>query len=170
MEVTDEHKRRISSWIAEGARLSDIQRRLADEENLHLTYMEVRFLVDDLKLTPKDTAQSEAPVAVGAASDAGAFPAGTGPAAPSMSAIAPPGAAPPAQTGGKVSVSVDEITRAGALVSGSVVFSDGKKAGWYLDQLGRLGMVPDEQGYRPPQADIAEFQLALEKELTRLGM
>src|SRR5687768_1151999 len=106
MEVTDEHKRRISSWIAEGARLSDIQRRLADEENLHLTYMEVRFLVDDLKLTPKDAAQSEAPVAVGAAADAGAFPAGTGPAAPSMSAIAPPDAAPPAQAGGKVSVSV----------------------------------------------------------------
>jgi hypothetical protein len=31
-------------------------------------------------------------------------------------------------------------------------------------------MVPDEQGYRPPQSDVAEFQVALEKELTRLGI
>jgi hypothetical protein len=166
MDVTDEHKRRISSWIDEGAKLSDIQRRLADEENLHLTYMEVRFLVDDLKLTPKDTAQSEVPVAVGAALASNA-PAGN---APSASKIAPPGPTHPDTTGGKVSVTVDEITRAGALVSGNVVFSDGKKAGWYLDQLGRLGMVPEEQGYRPPPADVAEFQLALEKELARLGM
>ena len=171
MEVTDEHKRRISSWIAEGAKLSDVQRRLADEENLHLTYMEVRFLVDDLKLTPKDVARSEAPVAVGGGPDAGALPAAADSGVGSMSAMAAPaGATLPAQGGGKLSVSVDEITRAGALVSGNVVFSDGKKAGWYLDQLGRLGMVPEEQGYRPPQADIAEFQLALEKELTRMGM
>ena len=36
---------------------------------------------------------------------------------------------------------------------------------WYLDQYGRLGMVPPEPGYRPPDADVAEFQASLEKEL-----
>jgi hypothetical protein len=46
-----------------------------------------------------------------------------------------------------VKVKVDEITRPGAMVSGSVVFTDGKKAGWYLDQTGRLGMVTEEPGY-----------------------
>jgi hypothetical protein len=56
------------------------------------------------------------------------------------------------------------------MVSGSATFSDGKKAGWYLDQMGRLGMVPEEQGYRPPSADVAEFQMALERELVRMGM
>jgi hypothetical protein len=65
---------------------------------------------------------------------------------------------------------VDKVTRAGALVSGNVTFSDGQKAGWYLDQMGRLGMAPTEKGYRPSPADVEEFQLALEKELARLGM
>jgi hypothetical protein len=36
--------------------------------------------------------------------------------------------------------------------------------------MGRLGMVPPEPGYRPPQSDLAEFQLALEKELAKLGL
>jgi hypothetical protein len=67
-------------------------------------------------------------------------------------------------------VKVDEITRPGAMVSGSVTFSDGKKAGWYLDQTGRLGMVTEDPGYRPPQADVAQFQIALEQELVRMGM
>jgi hypothetical protein len=31
-------------------------------------------------------------------------------------------------------------------------------------------MVPEEQGYRPPQADVSEFQMALERELVRMGM
>ena len=40
--------------MLQGAKLSEIQTRLASEFGLKLTYMEVRFLVDDLKLTPKD--------------------------------------------------------------------------------------------------------------------
>jgi hypothetical protein len=173
MDVTDEQKRRISGWINEGAKLADIQRRLAEEENVHLTYMEVRFLVDDLKLTPKDVEKAEAPVAVGEAS---AGVASSSPASSRRAETAAPskladgGSALTGTAGGKVSVTVDEITRAGALVSGNVTFSDGKRAGWYLVQLGRLGMVPEEQGYRPPPADVSEFQLALEKELTRMGM
>ncbi|HEX5176686.1 MAG TPA: hypothetical protein VFV83_06650 [Chthoniobacteraceae bacterium] len=170
MDVTDEQKRRISGWINEGAKLADIQRRLAEEENVHLTYMEVRFLVDDLKLTPKDAEKTETPVEVGAASsDIVPSSAASSHAGESATAakLADGGALP---SPGKVAVTVDEITRPGALVSGNVRFSDGKKAAWYLDQMGRLGMVPEEQGYRPPQSDVAEFQLALEKELTRLGM
>jgi hypothetical protein len=162
MELTDEQKRKIAVWIEEGMKLSDIQHRLADEENVHLTYMQVRFLVDDMKLTPKDTTPREPEASIGSA-------------APAQPAIADTLVPQPAEqnmpaTGSRVAVKVDEITRPGSVVSGSVTFSDGKKAGWHLDHLGRLGMVPDEQGYRPPQSDVAEFQLALEKELTRLGI
>jgi hypothetical protein len=56
------------------------------------------------------------------------------------------------------------------MVSGSVVFSDGKKATWYMDQYGRLGLDAGETGYRPPQEDIVQFQTALDRELRKVGM
>ena len=54
MNLTEEQRQRVSAWILEGAKLSEIQNRLLSEFKLKFTYMEVRFLVDDLKLTPKD--------------------------------------------------------------------------------------------------------------------
>ncbi len=38
---------------------------------------------------------------------------------------------------------VDTVARPGAMVSGSVTFSDGQKGHWYLDQMGRLGVAPE---------------------------
>jgi hypothetical protein len=74
----------------------------------------------------------------------------------------------PAGAGG-VSVTVDQLARPGAIVSGKVTFSDGQSADWYLDQAGRLGVVPKQQGYKPPAADVQEFQLALQNELAKMG-
>jgi hypothetical protein len=56
------------------------------------------------------------------------------------------------------------------MVSGKVTFSDGVKAAWHLDQTGRLGLAPKQPGYRPSAADVQEFQAALEKELSKMGM
>ena len=70
---------------------------------------------------------------------------------------------------GTVSLNVDQIARPGAMVSGKVTFSDGKGAEWYFDQSGRLGLVPQEQGYRPSAADLQQFQAALDSELSKLG-
>ena len=168
MELTDEQKQAVASWIEEGLKLSDIQQKLGSQFDLRVTYMDVRFIVDDLKLMPKDPVVNE-PAAAAASTppDASqASPEGE-PLDPLMGDADPLAAA---GMGGKVAVKVDEITRPGAMVSGSVTFSDGKKAGWYLDQTGRLGMVTEEPGYRPPQADVAQFQIALEQELVRMGM
>jgi len=55
MNLDDEQKRKVTEWIAQGLKLSEIQKRLGDELGLRLTYMEARLLVDDLKLMPKDT-------------------------------------------------------------------------------------------------------------------
>ena len=151
MNLDENQRQRVTAWILQGAKLSEIQSRLAEEFGLRLTYMEVRFLVDDLKLTPKDP---EPPKAV-------APP----PAAPKAAA---PSAEPSSATG-KVSLTVDQLTRPGAIVSGKVTFSDGQTAEWYLDQTGRLGVVPKQQGYKPSAADVQQFQMALEKEISRLG-
>ncbi len=55
-------------------------------------------------------------------------------------------------------------------MSGKVTFSDGNKADWYFDQAGRLGLIPQQAGYRPPAEDLQEFQMLLETELSKLGL
>lgn len=158
MQLTDEQKQQVTQWIADGQKLADVQRRLADEFDVRLTYMEARFLIDDLQLTPQDapepvkspvTAETPAPLA-------------------SSPLVADPDA--PLSPMGQLVLKVDEITKPGTIVSGSVTFSDGGKAAWHLDQTGRLGMNPETPGYRPPEPDIQEFQVALDRELTRLGI
>ena len=67
-------------------------------------------------------------------------------------------------------LTVDQIARPGTMVSGNVTFSDGQSAGWYLDQTGRLGLAAEDKTYRPPPADIAEFQTLLQNELAKLGL
>jgi hypothetical protein len=156
MQLTDEQKQKVAAWIAEGMKLSDIQSRLASEFDVRMTYMDARMLVDDLKLTPKDPdpPKQETPAAPAAPAPAGAPPS------------AEPEMLPP---GGKISLTVDAIARPGTMVSGAVTFSDGAKAVWYLDQTGRLGVSPEQQGYRPPEGDVEEFQALLDRELQKLG-
>jgi len=160
MNLDEAQREKVSQWIAEGLKLSDIQNRLASEFGLRLTYMDVRFLVDDLKLTPKDVEPPKTATLGAAAANA--------PAPPGSANKKAPAAATPKPTGG-VSVQVDQLTRPGAVVSGKVTFSDGNTADWYLDQTGRLGLVAQQQGYRPPQADLQQFQTALDAELSKLG-
>jgi hypothetical protein len=155
MNLNEEQRQRVTAWVLEGAKLSEIQTRLMSEFSIKLTYMEVRFLVDDLKLTPKDPEPPKAVVPP--------------PTAAVPAAKLPGDEASPPPAGGKVSVSVDQITRPGAIVSGKVTFSDGQAADWYLDQTGRISMAPKQQGYKPSAADVQQFQLALQQEVAKLG-
>src|SRR5215218_10287527 len=142
MQLTDEQKKQVAAWIADGIKLSDIQNRIAEEFGVRLTYMDVRFLADDLKVMPKDPPEPPKPVPTEDPTPAPAPPA---------AALAENAETP---VGGKVSLTVDTLARPGTIVSGKVTFTDGKSATWYLDQMGRLGVSPDEQGYRPPAGDV----------------
>lgn len=179
MKLDDTQKQTVAGWIQAGLKLADIQKRLAAELGLNLTYMEVRFLVDDLKLVPKDpeppkpAAPPAAPAASAPPSPGPGQPGEEGDAEDDLDGGLPPEPEAPAGApvpGGKVSVSVDQITRPGALISGKVTFSDGNTAEWYLDQYGRLGVAPTTKGYKPPQADIAQFQVELQNQLQRMGL
>jgi hypothetical protein len=151
VSLSDEQKAQVAKWVAEGASLAEVQKRLASEYTLSLTYMDTRFLLDDLNLTVKDPAKAPSPTA-------------------DLTKAPPPPAGPGgAPIGGKVQVSVDKIVRPGAALSGSVIFSDGQIADWHLDQTGRLGLVPKTKGYQPKPADVQEFQIVLQDELARLG-
>ena len=48
-------------------------------------------------------------------------------------------------------------------ISNAVVFSDGARAMWYVDETGRLGLDPDTPDYHPTPEDIAVFQNELKK-------
>lgn len=160
MNLTEEQRQRVTAWILQGAKLAEVQNRLQSEFGIKLTYMETRFLVDDLKLTPKDPEPPKVPES-GSATGTEKSPLKTKPVPAEKMADA--------LGGGKVSVGVDQIARPGAIVSGKVTFSDGQKADWYLDQTGRLGVVPAEQGYKPSPSDVQEFQTALQNELAKMG-
>ena len=163
MNLDEAQRKKVAGWVAEGLKLSEIQNRIASELGLRVTYMEVRLLVDDLKLTPRD---AEPPKTAAPALGNASLP---NPPAP---ASAPEPVAPDAARSSEsrgVSLSVDQIARPGAVVSGKVTFTDGNKADWYFDQTGRLGLVSQKAGYRPPPADLQQFQAALEAELSKLG-
>jgi hypothetical protein len=159
MNLTEEQRQRVSVWILEGAKLSEIQNRLLSEFKLKFTYMEVRFLVDDLKLTPKDPEPPKvvAPTIPPTAADPAKLTVEKNP--------APDGTLPASG----VSVTVDQLTKPGTMISGKVTFSDGQAADWYLDQTGRLGVVPKQAGYKPSAPDVQDFQLALQQEVAKLG-
>jgi hypothetical protein len=159
MNLDEAQRKKVTDWIKDGLKLSEIQNRLASELNVRLTYMDVRLLVDDLKLTPKD-AEPAKPLSPPASAAA--------PASPLQSTPAQPAAEPAPGTG--VSVSVDQIARPGTVVSGKVTFTDGNQGNWYFDQGGRLGFIPQQQGYRPPPADLQQFQAALDAELSKMGL
>lgn len=160
--LSPEQQTTARQWIADGMKLSDFQRRLETDFALRLTYMEVRFLIDDLKVVPKDPEPPKAPPS--ASPEPASGPASTAPVEPDE--VVPPEGGP---AGGDVQVTVDAVTRPNAMVSGRVRFSDGKGAAWLIDTYGRPGLVADEKGYRPSQPDLMAFQAALERELSRLG-
>ena len=152
MNLEESQKKQIAAWIAEGLKLSEIQKRIETDMGLRLTYMEARFLLDDLALAPKDPETPEPAPKTAAPEDEEA------------EAIAAP---EPTLGQGRVTVTVDQLVRSGALLSGQVTFSDSKQAAWYLDQYGRLGLIPQEKGANPSESDLKEFQAQLQSILEK---
>jgi hypothetical protein len=144
-KLSDDQKSALHRWAAEGASIADLQKRLKEEYDLTVTYMDARFLVLDLGIELQDAPKEEE----NAAED-----------------LAPP----KAEATGVVTVTMDTLALPGALVSGKVSFSDGETGIWMLDQYGRPGLDPDTPGYRPSQEDIVEFQKQLAELVRKKGI
>lgn len=190
MSLSPEQQNAVASWVAAGDNLSVIQKKLTDQFNLSLTYMDVRFLVDDLNLALKDPAPKVD------ASDVAKAP------LPKPAAPPPPekkgfldkakeklglgkeDSAPPSEFDedelppedlpdrpSNVTVAVDKITLLpGALASGTVTFSDGVTGKWIIDHQGRPGFTEVSQpGYRPNPADAQAFMAELSRTLQQRG-
>ncbi len=153
--LTDLQKKQVAAWVGEGLSLAQIQTKIAEDFGVSMTYMDVRFLVDDLNLDLRDAAE-ETPA-----------PAADVPAEVASAGVpAAPDAVPAA---GGVSVSLDAVQAPGVLASGDVTFSDGVRGKWFYDSRG-LGLEGFPEGYRPPQADVPEFQKKLVAELRKQGL
>lgn len=153
MTLTDEQKAKVAEWIEAGASLNEIQERLRNELDITITFLETRFLLADLELEIKDAEEPEKPDEPVEAVEA----------EPVVEAFSE------APVDGAVTVGVDQIARPGAAVSGKVAFSDGKRAAWYVTQHGELGLDPEEDGYRPSEADVMTFQRKLQELLRKEG-
>ncbi|MGB0409201.1 MAG: hypothetical protein ACPGIC_04325 [Opitutales bacterium] len=153
MELSNSQKSAVTAWIQEGQSLADVQALLREEFQISMTYMDVRFLVDDL-----DIAMVEPDEADDATDE-------TKPAEAVDAEVVDEAAAP------GVVVDVDAIMRPGSLVSGTVTFSDGKSLGWQLGATGQLGLIPDEDDaeYRPSPEDVEAFQVQLQDVLKKKG-
>lgn len=163
MKLTQEQKQQLADWVRDGLSLSDIQKNLQSEFDVLITYMDLRFLVDDLDLSMPDkpSAHFTEDLKTAAASN---------PAADAHQGNADVLDADDSIGGGlPVKVSLDRITRPGALISGSVSFSDGVTAQWHLDQTGRLALQPPSPGYQPSPQDVMQFQQELQSLVEQQG-
>lgn len=195
MTLTPEQKAAVASWVAAGDNLSAVQKKLADQFKIAMTYRDVRFLVDDLDLALKDPAPKVDTSDV--SKTAAAKPAAARPEPAEKKGFLdkakeklglggndeadelPPedefadeamDDLPPAA--GNVTVEVDKVTLIpGALASGSVTFSDGVTGKWIVDNQGRPGFTQVSQpGYRPTPADAQAFMQELSRAFQSRGL
>ena len=143
----------VRLWASQGIDLNGIQKKLVAECGVHLTYMEVRFLLLDhgIEIARPQEAPKPAPAPQ---------PQAEQPAAPAPAADPMTGAAPV-----KPTMSLDDIQIPGTILSGKCEFPSGTKVAWQIDQMGQLNcsqlsgtMTQEEQ-----QAFVFELRQILSK-------
>ncbi|HZP60697.1 MAG TPA: hypothetical protein VFB27_10280 [Opitutaceae bacterium] len=194
MTLTPEQKQAVASWVAAGDNLSTVQKKISEQFKVSLTYMDVRFLVDDLGLELKNAApKAETGNLANPPAAAAPKPAekkGFFDKAKEKLGLAKEdaeelqadvaeddladdvGALDELPAGsGSVKVAVDSVTLLpGALASGTVAFSDGVTGKWIVDNYGRPGFTEvSRPGYRPSPADAQAFMQELSRALQKKG-
>ncbi len=143
--VTAEQLEMVRQWASLGVDLNGIQKNLAAECGVHMTYMDVRFLLLDHGI---EIATAAAPVEEKKPEPA-----------------PEPESAPQPAANGKLVVTLDELTLPGTLISGKVTFASGTRGGWQIDQLGRFAWNALEG--QPTPEELQAFQMELTKLLSR---
>ena len=145
MTVTAEQLEMVRQWASLGVDLNGIQKNLAAECGVHMTYMDVRFLLLDHGI---EIATAAVPVEEKKPEPA-----------------PEPESAPQPAADGKLVVTLDELTLPGTLISGKVTFASGTRGGWQIDQLGRFAWNALEG--QPTPEELQAFQMELTKLLSR---
>jgi len=153
----DEEKRNqiIAEKLNEGYSLGEVQKYLAEEYDLNLTYLDLRLIAAELDVDWKQQ-QDEQTVTENSSGSI-----------LDETQQTEPGAEEGAQeTGGSgTQVSVDKVTRPDAVMSGTVTFASGAQAKWFIDHSHQLSLSPEADSEKPTQDDIVEFQQELQRVL-----
>ncbi len=140
-DLTPVQVEQIKVWASEGDQLANIQRKINSDFGISpsVTYLDTRFTLIDLgiELISPDEPEPKKPEET-------------------KEKLVPQE---------YVDATVDKIVRPGYLASGSVVFTDGMKATWGIDQMGKLNVDPQEPGYKVTDADTIAFQELLRDKL-----
>jgi len=162
--LSPEQISQIQAWADDGDGFPEIQKKLRDEFEVRITYLETRFLLEDLKIELKPAPALEPEPEL--EPDPEVVPGETG---VSDEEIA--GEDHSAEDGNVTAkVSIDALLRPGAIISGKVDFGGGHVASWWLDQMGRLGMDPIADGFRPSEAQVLAFQEELRAVVQKSGL
>jgi hypothetical protein len=151
--LSEEQISKIQSWANAGDGVPEIQKKLRDEFEIRVTYLETRFLLEDLKIELLPTPEPE-PEKKPAEEET----------------VADEDADAPGGAEGEVKVTVDQVLRPGAIISGKADFGGGKVASWWLDQMGRLGLDMADPEFRPSEEQAISFQTELRKVVQRSGL
>ena len=143
--MTAEQLEMVRQWASLGVDLNGIQKNLAAECGVHMTYMDVRFLLLDHGI---EIATAAAPVEEKKPEPA-----------------PEPESTPQPAADGQLVVTLDELTLPGTLISGKVTFASGTRGGWQIDQLGRFAWNALEG--QPTPEELQAFQMELTKLLSR---
>jgi len=174
MKLSDEQILQIKQWANEGASLSEIQTKLETVFGIKLTYMDTRLLMLEIGVDIKDKKKAVSSLETKAASeeldnietdktedkeDDSLLSDEE-----DVSDLAEKMEGMP-----NVSVTVDRVTMPGAVISGTVTFSDGNNANWHIDQYGRVAISGTKPGIKPSKGDIMAFQQKLREILEKRG-
>ena len=147
----------VRRWASYGVDLNGIQKNLAAECGVHMTYMEVRFLLLDHNIEIARPQEKPAPEPAPATAPVPA-PAPAPEAAPAPAA---PGAAV------KPTVTLDDLQLPGTLISGKCSFPSGTQGSWQIDQMGRFGW--SQLSGTPTAVELQAFELELRAILSRMS-
>jgi hypothetical protein len=156
--LTDDQVSRIRDWAEAGDGVPEIQKKLREEFDLRVTYLDTRFLLEDLKIELKPTPEPE--------------PEKPAPAEADEEGLEDPldDTTDGADGGAGVTLTVDTVLRPGAIISGKADFGGGQTASWWLDQMGRLGLDTPDPNFRPTEEQAIAFQRELRTVIQKSGL
>lgn len=145
----------VRRWASYGVDLNGIQKNLATECGVHMTYMEVRFLLLDHNIEIARPQEKPAPEPAAAPAPAPA---------PAPEPVPTP-AAPTAAV--KPTVTLDDLQLPGTLLSGKCSFPSGTQGSWQIDQMGRFGW--SQLSGTPTPVELQAFEIELRSILSRMS-
>ncbi|MBR2872770.1 MAG: hypothetical protein IKB99_04660 [Lentisphaeria bacterium] len=150
----------MSEELAKGTSLSQLHGMVNEKFQTHLTYMEIRIIASELQVDWN----ANDPKAIAAAKEKAKKEEEARAAEAEAAMAAENGEAPAGDAPGKCVVTVNKVNPPGILASGTVTFSSGSTADWYVDQTGRPG-IGNLKGEQPTQQEAEEFMVELQKVL-----